>query len=171
MSIIFSCEHCGKKIKSPDEAAGKWGKCPACHNKIFVPKPNDEEEEGELKLAPVDETEIEKQKRLLAETYKLTQDIMSERQVPGEPAGKPDVSASETDDERLMTDIVTYLRQMADGELDEAEKIAKRIISSGDRALKILNDIAYSEIPEPELADIPKQVLSGLIRTLRDRIG
>jgi len=60
---------------------------------------------------------------------------------------------------------------MADGELDQAEKIVKRILSAGDRALKILNDIAYSEIPEPELADIPKQVLSGLIRTLRTRIG
>jgi cytochrome c1 len=170
MSIIFNCEHCGKKIKSPDEAAGKWGKCPACHNKIYVPKSNNEEDE-ELKLAPVDETEIEKQKRLLAETYKLTQDIMGESQIPGEPAGKADTSASETDDERLMTDIVTYLRQMADGELDQAEKIVKRILSAGDRALKILNDIAYSEIPEPELADIPKQVLSGLIRTLRTRIG
>jgi DNA-directed RNA polymerase subunit RPC12/RpoP len=170
MSIVFNCEHCGKKIKSPDEAAGKWGKCPACHNKIFVPKP-EAEEEGELKLAPIDETEIEKQKRLLAETYRLTQDIMSERQIPGEPAEKPDISVSETDDERLMTDIVTYLRQMADGELDQAEKIVKRIISAGERALKILNDIAYSEIPEPELADIPKQVLSGLIRTLRTKIG
>ncbi len=171
MSIIFSCEHCGKKIKSPDEAAGKWGKCPACHNKIFVPEPPKEEDEGELKLAPIDETELEKQKRLLAETYRLTQDIMSESRIPGEAAEKPGTAASEGDDERLMTDTVTYLRLMADGELDQAEKILKRITSAGERALKILNDITYSEIPEPELADIPKQVLSGLIRTLRGRIG
>ena len=171
MSIIFNCEHCGKKIKSPDEAAGKWGKCPACHNKIYVPKPSNEEEEGELKLAPIDESELEKQKRLLAETYGLTHDIMGESRIPGEPAEKPETAASEGDDERLMTDVVTYLRLMADGELDQAEKILKRITSAGERALKILNDIAYSKIPEPELADIPKQVLSGLIRTLRGRIG
>ena len=31
--------------------------------------------------------------------------------------------------------------------------------------------IALSDIPEPELADIAPQVLAGLIRTLRSKIG
>ena len=171
MSIAFSCEFCGKKIEAPDNAAGKWGKCPSCHSKLYVPNPKPSEEDDELKLAPVDETEIEKQKRLLAETYRLTKDIMSEKEIPDEPGGAAVSREPEIDDERLTANIITYLRQMADGELDSAENIVNSIITGGEKSLKILNDIAHSEIPEPELADIPRQVLSGLIRTLRNRIG
>ena len=65
MSIKFHCEYCGKKIDAPDTAGGKRGKCPACHNKIYVPQIDADDE---LKLAPVDETEEERQKRLLDET-------------------------------------------------------------------------------------------------------
>jgi hypothetical protein len=60
---------------------------------------------------------------------------------------------------------------MADGELDEGEKLVNLIAPHGPRAVEILDRIALSEIPEPELADIPQQVLAGLIRTLRNKIG
>ena len=40
-----------------------------------------------------------------------------------------------------------------------------------DEAVDILDTIAVSEMPEPELADVPPQVLSGLIRNLRARIS
>ncbi len=166
MGIAFNCEHCGKKIEAPDKAGGKWGKCPACHNRVYVPEPDAGEE---LKLAPIDESELEKQKRLMAETYRLTHDILLERE---EPAGSVDISAKSTSisDEQLTTNIITYLRQMADGELDHAERLAASIVSAKGRALKILDELVTSEIPEPELADIPQQVLSGLIRNLRSRI-
>ena len=51
MAITFHCEHCGKKIEAPNSAGGKWGKCPACHNKLYVPDLYPDEE---LKLAPID---------------------------------------------------------------------------------------------------------------------
>ncbi len=63
------------------------------------------------------------------------------------------------------------MRQTADGEFEQAERISDLIVSCGDRALKILDRIALSEMPEPELSDIPQQVLSGLIRNLRTRIS
>ena len=37
MTISFHCAHCGKKMEAPDDAGGKWGKCPRCHNKLYVP--------------------------------------------------------------------------------------------------------------------------------------
>ena len=37
MGITFHCEYCGKKIQAPNEAGGKWGKCPACSHKLYVP--------------------------------------------------------------------------------------------------------------------------------------
>ena len=40
MAIIFHCDHCGRKIEASDNTGGKWGKCPSCHNKIYVPNLN-----------------------------------------------------------------------------------------------------------------------------------
>jgi len=167
MSITFHCEHCGKKIEAPDSAGGKWGKCPTCHNRLYVPNLGSDEE---LKLAPINESGEAKQKQLMAESYKLTQDILLERETPNGLAGTA-TPASGIGDKELTKNIITYLRQTADGKLEQAEGIADLVVSCGDRALKILDRIALSEMPEPELADIPQQVLSGLIRNLRTRIG
>lgn len=172
MSISFHCEHCGKKIEAPDSAGGKWGKCPACRHKVYVPAPEPEQEE--FKIAPVDEQEERKRMELLAEEAKLRTDILKETDVPDETPEKPQqtVAAGGTlSDTELNESIITYLRLMADGELDRAEESASFIARSGRQAVNILDRIALSEIPEPELADIPPQVLSGLIRNLRSRIG
>jgi hypothetical protein len=37
MAINATCPQCGKKIKAPDSAAGKKGKCPACQAVFQVP--------------------------------------------------------------------------------------------------------------------------------------
>ncbi len=168
MAIVFHCEHCSRKIEAADSAGGKWGKCPACHNKIYVPRPVSEEEE--LKLAPIDETAEEREKRLMAETYKLTQDILQEREVPDGPR-EAGGAAYDMSDSELRKNVITYLRQMAQGELDEAESTGALIVPYGSRVTNILDKIALSEIPEPELKDIPQQLLSGAIRALRARVG
>jgi len=167
MAIIFHCDHCGKKIEAPDNAGGKWGKCPACHNRLYVPSPDSDEE---LKLAPIDESEEERKKRLMAETYKLTQDILQEREVPNEPTEVVE-PISGMGERELTKNIIMYLRQMADDELHEAQRTVGLIARHGPHAVKILERMALSEIPEPELMDIPRQVLSALIRTLRTEIS
>ncbi|MHC4558331.1 MAG: TFIIB-type zinc ribbon-containing protein [Planctomycetota bacterium] len=167
MAIIFHCDHCGKKIEAADTAGGKWGKCPACHNKLYVPRPDSGEE---LKLAPLNETDLEREKRLLAETHKLTQDILQEREVP---EGAPEAAGAvyEMSEMELKKNIIMYLRQILYGELDEAERTAALIVPYSARAEEIIDRIALSEIPEPELADIPQQMLSGSIRSLREKIS
>ena len=178
MSIAIHCEHCGKKIEAPDNAAGKWGKCPACHNKVYVPSLDNDEE---LKLAPVDESEQKRQQELLAETNKLRQDILSENEEPPEtaealpeispPADIPDTPPSDLSDKNLTINIISYLQYMANGDLERAEILFSPIAACGSRTLQIIDKIALADIPEPELANIPPQVLSGLIRTLRNRIS
>ncbi|UCG55807.1 MAG: hypothetical protein JSU70_13160 [Phycisphaerales bacterium] len=166
MAIVFHCENCGRKIEAADSAGGKWGKCPACHKKLYVPSPEADEE---LKLAPVDESEEERKKQLLAETFRLTQDILQEREVPEGPSSMG--PAYEIGDKELTERIIRYLRTMASGDLDEGTRLADAIAPYGLQATKILDKIGLSEMPEPELADIPPQVLSGLIRNLRTRIS
>ncbi len=167
MAITFHCEHCGKKIEAADTAGGKWGKCPACHNKLYVPSPDTGEE---LKLAPVDESDRERARRLMAETYKLTQDILLEREVPNSPS-EPAGAIYELSEQELRKNVIAYLRQMAEGELDEAERTAALLVPSREKAIQIIDRIALSEIPESELADIPQQLLSGAIRALRNKLG
>ncbi len=167
MAIVFHCEYCGKKIEAADTAGGKWGKCPACHNKLYVPSMDTGEE---LKLSPIDETDVEREHRLMAETHRLTQDILKEREIldgPAPPAG----AVYQMGDRELTQNIIMYLRQMVYGELDEADRTAALIAPFSKRAVEIIDRIALSEIPDPKLADIPPQVLAGTIRTLRETIG
>jgi len=167
MAIIFHCDHCGKKIEAPDSAGGKWGRCPSCHNKLYVPGADSDEE---LKLAPIDESEEERERRLMAEAHKLTQDILQERDVPNELAEAAE-PISGMGERELTKNIIMYLRQMADDELYEAQRTVGLIARHGPQAVKILDKIALSEIREPELADIPQPILSALIRTLRTEIS
>jgi len=169
MGITFHCEYCGKKIQAPDTAAGKKGKCPACHNQIFVPAA--EMADDELKLAPIDETEEQRQKRLLAESFKLRQNILSETEMPDDEKGvKPSRPAASVDDKKVTAQIVTYLKLMVNGELDKAERIANGIKSFGDQASDILDQIAYGEKTVDELENIPQQVLFGMIKELQERL-
>ncbi|OHB78110.1 MAG: hypothetical protein A2Z25_11560 [Planctomycetes bacterium RBG_16_55_9] len=167
MSIIFHCEYCGKEIRAADDAGGKWGKCPTCHNKLYVPSQDFGEE---LKLAPLDTDLIEKEKQLMAETHKLTQDILQEREVR-EGLPEPSGAMYEMSERELKENVILYMRQMATDDLDEAERTAALIAPFARQALKIIDRIALSEIPEPELADIPPQILSGSIRVLRNRLS
>jgi len=168
MPIKLHCDHCGKEIKAPDDAGGKWGKCPACHNKVYVPLPATDDDE--LKVAPLDEGEVQKQRQLMAETFRLTQDILEE-QIAAEAAAAPGTPAAEISEQQLTEYIVRYLRQMVDGRLDEAKRTADRIVPHRRKAVVILEQFAKSDAPDPELEDIPKQVLSGFIRNLRTRIS
>jgi hypothetical protein len=167
MPIKLHCDHCGKKIEAPDSAGGKWGKCPMCHAKVYVPQPPAEEDE--LKLAPVDETEEHRQKQLMLETFQLTQDILQENSVPEAPASVG--PGPEIDEAKLTSHIIRYLRQMAKGELDSAQRTADLIVPHRRKAMVILDHLAKSPKSDPALDDVPQQVLSGLIRNLRTRIS
>jgi predicted RNA-binding Zn-ribbon protein involved in translation (DUF1610 family) len=39
MPISFRCSQCGKKLKAPDQAAGRASKCPGCGAVVICPKP------------------------------------------------------------------------------------------------------------------------------------
>ena len=165
MPIQFHCDHCGKKIEAPDNAGGKWGKCPRCHNKVYVPEPDTGDE---LKLAPIDESEDQRQRQLMAETLEVTQNILEEKTLPDNPASGQD---SDMSNEELTEIVIRYLRQMYEGDLDDAQRTSELIVTHRRKIRGIVDQIATSDPPDPELTDIPQQVLSGLIRNLRVQIS
>jgi hypothetical protein len=172
MAIILHCDYCGKKIEAPDSAGGRWGKCPSCHNKLYVPAPESEEV---IKLAPIDVSDEERERQLMDETFRLTQDILKEREIPEgvDELNDPNLTADtgfEMSQVELKQYIIKYLRLMADSELYDAQEIASLIIPYGSRVVKILDQMAGSDMHEPELAGVSHLVLSGLIKSLRDKV-
>ena len=170
MSISFRCEGCTKTVKAPDEAGGKWGKCPHCGRKCYIPMPADAfDNEDELVLAPIDEKEEEAIKKLRMQTFSLTQNILHET------AGDDDEDEDDLEDgivseRELIRLIVVYLRQMVDGKLDQAEETQKNIIPNAEVAMQILRQMKKTEQPEPELADVAPRVLLGLMKGLNAKL-
>lgn len=164
MPISFHCENCKKKITAPDSAGGKWGKCPFCNHRCYIPMPKRDDEE-ELKLAPINEDEEKKYEQMMQETRNLTGTLLHQT-----------ASASGTDEEVTAPDkeltvlIISYLRFMADGHIEDAQKTADKIVSCGNKAKIILENILRTDQSEPELADMPKKVLVGFVKGILAKI-
>ncbi len=162
MPISFHCESCKKKIKAPDATGGKWGKCPYCNHRCYIPLPKSDDE-PELKLAPIDEREQTNMDLLMQETHSLTHKILQERQpLADEPAGQS--QAGTVSDKEVIKQCILYLRQMADGSLGPAEKTLESLKRNRKAALRIFGAMSRAERPEPELADISDNILQALIR-------
>ena len=165
MSITFHCESCKKKIKAPEESGGKYGSCPHCKHKCYVPLPPSEDDE-ELRLIPLDEGYEDEYKRMMRETYGLTQNILEERDSGKEPVG----IAMPVDEKEVVKNVIYYLRLMADGELTQAEVRLRKLARSPQTAKSIMTRMLRTERPEPELEDIAPKVLQGLIKDAAKRL-
>ena len=165
MAITLNCECCKKKINAPDNAGGKWAKCPHCGFKCYIPLPPADGEE-ELKLAPIDENEETRYKQIMRETYHITEELLHQIEEPAEPG-----QVATIDEKVLTVRIIKYLRQMADGLLDEADDSANKIVPYKAQAKKILGKMLHDEMPEPELSDVPAKVLTGFIKNMLTRLG
>jgi hypothetical protein len=164
MSISFHCESCKKKIKAPDASGGKWGNCPFCNHRCYIPRPPSPDDE-ELKLSPVDESDETRYGRMMREARALTQNILQEKELPDKPSAEAKLSEDE-----VLKQIIVYLRYMADGDLGMASGSMMKITANKQSAIAVLKDMAGAEKPEPELADIPPKVLDGLIKNLYSKL-
>ena len=176
MAIVFHCEHCQRRIEAGDREERKKAKCPGCQKAIRIPHPETDDEE--IHLAPLDDDEEAQRKRLMAETYDLTQNILDEKtapevasdEIPPEPGAASFLIMPTMDEAKLQKTIIRYLCLMAEGDLDQAATLAETIVPEGFRATTILEQIALQQIADERLAAIPPQVLSGLIRNLRTQV-
>ena len=76
MTINFICQSCKKKVKAPEATGGKWGNCPHCNLKCYIPLPPEPEEE-ELTLMPVEQEDEKEQEQKIREL-----EIIFDRDVP-----------------------------------------------------------------------------------------
>jgi hypothetical protein len=169
MSINLHCESCKKKIKAPDATGGKWGQCPYCKHRCYIPLPKSDDE-PELVLQPLDESEKTQMDKLMRETKDLTKQILSQSDLPEE-ASSPTGSVRTANEKEIIKSCILYLRQMADGELGAAEHTFPKLKKNKKPVLRVLASMARAEQPEPELADLPPTVLQGLIRDVSTKLS
>ena len=169
MGIGFHCESCKKKIKAPDEAGGKWGKCPFCSHRCYIPLPKSDDE-PELRLLPIDAADETKVDQLMRQTYSVTHEILRERELTDDGPDE-DTNTQKAVEKDVIQKSILYLRQMADGELSQAEKTFEQLRRHKKPSLRILSAMARAERPEPELADITDGVLQGLIRDVSSKLS
>lgn len=171
MPISLHCPFCGKAIRAGDDAAGKWGSCPSCHQKVYVPNPEDEP----LTLEPVDQAAERERARLLNETKELQRRLMREQSLPEDARGGPRGAAARGGEERehaapgvdMRKMVLNYATAMAQGRLEESEQFAAMIRRDMKTANDVIQQIIADDIPPPELAAIPRPVLIGFFKQLR----
>ncbi len=193
MPIELHCEHCGKPVRAPDDAAGKRGVCPACHQSVYIPTPSDQLEP--LDISPVDSEEERERARLLRESQQLASNILHDREMPADrgggdrragerasaergssasrgapPGAQPAAGASRPPppppiDVRKL--LIQYVRAMVDGELAVADRLAEHIRRDMPRAEEEMQQISNDELPPTEIATIPRPVLIGFFKQLR----
>ncbi|MHC4963106.1 MAG: hypothetical protein ACYTGA_13450 [Planctomycetota bacterium] len=119
MPISFHCQSCKKQIKAPDATGGKWGNCPYCNHRCYIPLPKSDDE-PELVLLPLDESDETQIAELMQETKNLTKEILSQGDLPDEESA-PAGGNRTANEKEIIKLCILYLRQMADGELGAAE--------------------------------------------------
>jgi hypothetical protein len=165
MPITFHCESCKKKINAPDTAGGKWGKCPYCNHKCYIPSPPSADDE-ELTLAPIDDSEEEKYNKMMRETQNITQSLLHQTKEPDEKTQSGNI-----EDKELAQRIAAYLKLMAEGSLDEAHNLAEKISPYKNSAKPILEKMLKAKAPLPGLQNIPKKVLERFIIDMITKLG
>jgi hypothetical protein len=172
MAIEFHCEHCGKTVRAKGEHAGKRGRCPSCQQSVYIPTPDDELEP--LDFAPVDEDAQRREEEMLRESQDLARQLRSDREAAESGGSTPPSPRAPTGSdallskEQLRVKIISYVQEMAAGNLEAGEKLADDIHQQQALAEPIIDNIAGDEIPPEELSDVPRPVLQGFLRQLRE---
>jgi phage FluMu protein Com len=181
MPVEFHCEHCGKHVKAPSEAAGRQGKCPHCQAVCYIPSPPEEIEE--LPLAPLDDAEELARKRALDETAKLQHALLHDRASPADsgtssgraaggprPGARPDPNSLGMPIGEVQQLVAAFVSAMSDGQLDRAERVAGRLQNERDQVIAIVERLNSTGDPSIGLPDLPRPVLLGFLKQLRARM-
>jgi len=172
MSIEIHCPKCAKLIKAPDNAGGKRGKCPYCKESVYIPLPPDEDEA--IGIAPLDESDEERERRLRRESIEYIASVGHAKDVPPEgaaPASSGAVSPlppGEVVD--VGAEVESYLIAMRDSKLDEADRAVRRLKSAGSRAKDHVEGQLLDEMPAP-VEGIPPPLVKGFLKTLSERLS
>lgn len=166
MAIEFHCEHCGKPVRAANEHAGRHAKCPSCHQAVYVPTPDADIEP--LRLAPLDPGEEREKQRMAAEERALRSRILRDREAGPDVGPPPPPETTPPPKIDVETLIIEYALAMADGDLKEAQDLLSEIRKDMRKAEDVMQRLMIDEMPPPQLSKIPRPVLVGFFKQIRE---
>jgi len=177
MSIELHCPQCGNLIKAPDNAGGRHGKCPYCECRVYIPTPEGEIEE--IGIAPIDEEEAERERRLRREALDIAKVVTHDKSaIPeGQPAGAsrgtvgggalPESIGEVVD---VAEEVEKFVLAMRDSKLDQADRAVAALKRSGAHGRDYVQGLIVDQMP-PEFENVPPPLLKGFLKTLLGRLG
>ena len=173
MSIELHCTKCGKLVRAPDEAGGKRGKCPYCQEAVYVPMPHDDSEE--IRVAPIDEKEEQRARELRREATEFISAVEHDTAVPeatggADTDGLPGVAPPPGEVVDLAGEVEAFITAMRDSKLDEADRTAARLKSSGSGARDYVQGLILDEMPPP-VEGVPPPLVKGFLKKLLEQLS
>ena len=157
MWITFSCEHCSKSVKAPEQLAGKKGRCPYCRRKMVIP--SSPEPSQDLELAALER-----------ELHRSGADdgSDSEAETPSWPYPQPKAVAIPADSFDPDAALLGYMVAMGAGDLDTAGSLATELRQNPEEMAAAIRRLDLGTISQPVLRDLPRPVLEGFLKQLVD---
>lgn len=168
MSITLNCTHCGKQVQAPEDAGGRWGKCPRCGEKVYVPSlPSDD---GEIGLVPLDEAEERRSQRERIRYQQIEGQALHGAGGAADtgPTHESSVSPKAAKGHRRNIEamLVRYVKGMSDGRVSDCDEIVVSLIGHRKEVASAVEHLtAMSPLPA-NLSGIPPAVVKGYLRQL-----
>ncbi len=177
MSIEFNCPSCEKSIRAPDTAGGKYGKCPFCEVKVYIPSPPSEGEE--IGLAPIDEDEERRERELIRESvrYAAAFDKDPDKLPPEGAEGRGGAGARRMAEPaapgevfEVADEVEAFVVAMRDSKLQDADRVVARLKRAGARSKDYVEGLMLDPTPPP-IGNVPRPLLIGFLKSLLGRLG
>lgn len=176
MPIEFHCPACGKGIRAPDAAGGKYGKCPYCGVSAYIPLPSTELDV--IPLAPVDSKTEQMRERLRRESISYAAQVDHDQPAkydvgPSDKSKRPPAGgAAPRDDETIDVHelVEQYVLAMCDSNLTEGERIATRLKRRREQTVEYVEGLLLDQIGL-NVKGVRKEVVRGFLKSLLERLG
>ncbi len=146
--IRWLCPYCGRKLKAPESAIGRAGKCPTCRNRITVPPFSTHEGErqpkptvvGAAQGAPSEEHDPASAEQALRQFFRRVATAQDEGLGPPqqEATGQPEPEASNategSTEVKIATIEATIEFSRGEEEAETAEEATVELFRAGERA-------------------------------------
>ncbi len=171
--IRVTCQNCNHVIKAPRKAAGRRGKCPHCHNSVYIPTPESELDaiplEPEHEQAHAAAQRLEKEDVALAaamrretkEAPELT--VTPQRERPA--TRKTALNATEINDL-----IIRYLLAMQVSELERAETLTVELKGAARQAKSKIQQMMVDAMRPEAVRSMADGLYQGFLRKLLEQL-
>ena len=171
--IRVTCEHCNHAIKAPLKAAGRRGKCPHCHNSVYIPTPQSERDEIPLELDDQDtraaaEGLKKEAMEIAAAIGRETKEVPQPAVIPHQESPAPQKTALNATEINDL--IIRYLLAMQVSELERAETLVAELKGAARQAKSKIQQMMVDAMRPDAVRSMADGLYQGFLRKLLEQL-